>query len=1069
MTQKELEEWIKDQIVEYSRKLVSTDRYKQIQLYKQSLLAIQLGKIQIEDQHATLTTSPYLSLFQTIMSQADFYKKQYDLVRFVKKGLVRKAMIEELNEDSHWLYCTQTNTKIVPIFLYELALEYITNGETGYQAKLEEMKQFQVISDDGDSIVDKHSGFVISKIEWVREELFDEHGFKIKTSSVLDKDEEPFRADEDSDDHPANVLDTGTVNIESGNGLSADDDLLQKHVGMVRNIFISYCRILEITTKEYEQGFQEFVTRVSLELIQQTLMTKETFTASQSKKIEASKIPERYQKYYHQYLIIITTSVFLIGIQTAIPRVQTKKTVPGCVRSFSGYPLTESTDDKSGIEYMACILNIVKSSIPPWDSIQKADRKDIIQKIQEKISDILDKRKDIYELYLKEREYRENHPEEFVIPPEHQLDKWRGLYPPIVNINIISRLPVERTDGIQLSSIIAQSKTIMYGCGVIEAIHTIVQEKDVLLKSSLGIPFVQNACCNESGLSTTLNYFVKQNPLISNYLNHIDFYGKTLSQFLQYGRSSIWVSTVDTRIPRHSVISGNLEELVYHSFIHHCQFDRTDMEIPEHLRAICSSKPAEEKYNRKGSLREKIQALKNAGKVYHLEDFERLIRSVNASNMVDTNMNTVTRNAVQLLTDFLSSTESSSIIHIIRPELLAVLIKYDPQVMVMEKQAVLIKYDPQVMTMGNPQENDELHIAVMKLKNKLAKENDTMKIRIIQFLKDYGGLKKNDLNKIKETVTNLPSWSCHTDKGEGCGEEMYEMGQFIRNSTLAMVKVIPEMIINKQLHQEPVLHEHWGLAESHLQILRDLIQQYWIQYAKFTNDDSPDFNHLLRSVQGKLIDLVVLSQLIPIQRVIQRGNETWFRLFDRSTLSLMMSYIWYSVLDQYINTCNEFAKTKNTFIMVAENMKKQVTMLLLTFIRTLQKDKEQIDQSYESIMKKVNRAKDKEKEKIMSDFEQADKKDRRYMFLEKMWKHGRWNVGIQNGLVKYDKARFEYERLTTDMEIDADDKPRSEIQFVNTDVEDDQNEENDIHNLEEDYRDNEDRYDSGDESDFENS
>ena len=1065
MTQKELEEWIKDQIVEYSRKLVYMDRFKQIQLYKQSLLAIQLGKIQIENQHTTPSVSPYLSLFQTIMSQADFYKKQYDLVRFVKKGLVRKAMMEELNEDGHWLYCTQTNTKIVPIFLYELALEYITNGETGYQEKLEEMKQFQVISDDGDSIVDKHSGFVISKIEWVREELFDEHGFKIKTSSVLDKEEDgPFRAEDDSDEHPAKVLDVGTINVES-------DDLLQKHVDMVRNIFISYCRILEISTKEYEQGFQEFVTRVSLELIQQTLMSKETFTTTQSKKMEASKIPERYQKYYHQYLIIITTSVFLIGIQTAIPRIQTKKTVPGCVRSFSGYPLTESTDNKSGIEYMACILNIVKSSIPPWDSIQKADRKDIVQKIEEKISDILDKRKDIYELYLKEREYRLTNPQEFIIPQEHHLDKWRGLYPPIVNIDVISRLPVERTDGIPPTSIIAQSKAILYGCGVIEAIHKIVQEKDVLLKSSLGIPFVQNACCNEPGSITTLNYFIKQNPLIGTYMNHIDFYGKTLSKYVQYGRSSIWVSTEDTRIPRHSVISGNLEELVYHSFIHYCQFDRTDMEIPEYLRAICSAKPADEKYNRKGTLREKIQALKNSGKVYHLEDFERLIRAVNASNIVNTDLKVITRTAVQLLTDFLSGSESSGVINVIRQELLSVLIKYDPQIMVMEKQAVLIKYDPQVMTMGNPQENDELHVAVMKLKNKLAKENDSMKIRIIRFLKDYGGLKKTDLDKIKETVTNLPIWSC-PQRGyiEGCGEEMYEMGQFIRNSTIAMVKVIPEMILNKQLHQEPILHQHWGLAESHLQILRDLIQQYWIQYAKFTNDDSPDFNNLLRVIQGKLIDLVVLSQLIPIQRTIQRGNESWFRLFDRSTLSLLMSYIWYSVLDQYIDTCNEFAKTKKTFIMVAENMKTQVATLLLTFIRTLQKDKQHIDQSYESIMKKVNRAKDKEKEKIMGDFEQADKKDRRYMFLEKMWKHGRWNVGIQNGLVKYDKARFEYERLTTDMEIDAEDTPPTEIQFVNPGDDgerDDEHEENDIHELEDDYRDNRDVYGSDDESDFE--
>lgn len=1057
MTQKELEEWIKDQIVEFSRKLVSSDRLKQVQLYKPSILAYHLGKLQVETQTANPTFSPYLSLFQTIMTQDDFYKKQYDLVRFVKKGLVRKAMIEELGEDMHWLYCTKTNTKVFPIFLYDLALEYVTNGELGYQEKLEEIKKFQVMSDDGDSIVDKHSGYVISKIEWVREELYDEHGFKIKTASVLEASEDVFRTDQDSDEHPANILDTHATNI-------LGDDSSQPHIEMVRNIFLSYCRILEISVAEYEQGFQEFVTRVSLELIQQTLLSKEAFTIAQSKKIDPSKIAERYQKYYHQYIIIITTTVFLIGIQTAIPRIQTKKTVPGCVRSFSGYPLTESTDDKSGIEYMACILNIVKSSIPPWDSIQKVDRKDIISKIQEKITEILDKRKDIYELYVKEREYRETHSEEFEIPAEHQLEKWRGLYPPVVEINIISRLPVERTDTdiATITSIVAQSKSILYGCGVIEAIHRIVQAKDVLLKSSLGIPFVQNACCNEPGSLSTLDYFIRQNPIIGTYMNHIEFYGKEINRRVQYGRSSIWVSSEDTRIPRHVVLSGNLEELVYHSFIHHCKFDRTDVEIPENLRAICSSKPAEEKYSRKGSLREKIQALKNSGKVYHLEDFERLIRSVNASNLVRPDFKMVTRTAVQLLIDFLSSTEPSSVLRTIRPELLAVLVQYDPQVMVMEKQTILVKYDPQVMTMGNPQENDELHLAVMKLKNKLAKENDSMKIRIVKFIKDYGGLKRSDLDKTKETIYHLPIWSCIHEQptrgsSPGCGDEMYEMGQFIRNSTVAMVKVIPEMILNKQLHQEPVMHEHWGLAESHIQILRDLIQAYWNPYVKFMNDDSDLFNTLLRSVQGKLIDLVVLSQLIPIQRIIQRGEDTWFRLLDRSTLGLLMSHIWYSVLDQYIETCTEFTKTKKTFIMVTENMKQTVASLLLTFIRTLQTDKQNIDQSYESIMKKVNRAKDKEKEKIMGDFEKADKKDRRYMFLEKMWKHGKWNVGIQNGLVRYDKSRFDYEKMMTDLEVDAGESAEPEVQYTRPGdeaVDEEQHEENDIHELGEDFRDN---------------
>jgi hypothetical protein len=144
--------------------------------------------------------------------------------------------------------------------------------------------------------------------------------------------------------------------------------------------------------------------------------------------------------------------------------------------------------------------------------------------------------------------------------------------------------------------------------------------------------------------------------------------------------------------------------------------------------------------------------------------------------------------------------------------------------------------------------------------------------------------------------------------------------------------------------------------------------------------------------------------------------------------------------------------------MVVEGLKKQVAGLLMTFVGTFQRDKQDVDQSYAAIMKKVNRAKDREKEQIMGEFEKADKKDRRYMFLEKMWKHGRWNVGIQNGLVRYDKTRFEYERTMMELEIDQGNDPEGEPEIRYEEPGDEaategRYEENDIEDLDEDYRD----------------
>lgn len=1053
MTQKELEAWVEEKIIECSRRVAAIDRLRYVTLHKSDLFAIALGKIQADVPVTSTVTSPHLTLFHMIMGQDDLYKKQYDIVRMVKRGLVRRAMKEELGEDLHWYYCTETNTKVLPAFLYELALEYVTNGESGYQDKLEEIKKFQVLSDDGDAIVDKHSGYVISKIEYVREELYDEHGFKIQTARALVVDADEHADPEgDSDERPATVF--SQVGMATGTDTGASDTMTL----MVRNIFFTFCRILDIPAKIHEQGLQEFVIRVSLEWLQESMLSQEAFTALQTKKMDPAKIPERYLKYSHQYTIIIVTAMFLIGIQTAQPRIPTKKTVPGCVRSFSGYPLTESTDDQSGMEYMACILNIIKSSIPPWDTIQKTNKADIVAKIQEKIAEILSKRQDVYELYLKEREYRVTHPEEFVIPEEHQLTVWRGLYPPIVDIGVLERLPIEREDVATPTTLLAQSKSIRYSCGIIEAIHHVVQKKDVLLKTSLGIPFVQNSCCNDKPNAstttsmTTLQYFVQEHPTLSAFLGHVDYYGKIVNTNLHIGRSYTWTSTIDTRIPRREVVSGNTEELIYHSFIHYCLFDRIDQEIPLNLQPVCASKPAEGKYNRKGTLREKIQALKESGRDYHVDDFDNLIRKVSAGRLVPPYMKLVTPNAIQLMIEFLSqNTASSPCLDPIRSELSAVLVKYDPQVMIMEKQAILVKYDPNLMIMSAPVQNEDMALVIMKLKNKLAKLNDTMKKRMEQFIRTYGGLKKTEFTKMKDTIEQIGQWVSGSGSVSG-GAEFYELGQFIRNSVVSMVKIIPEMIINKTLHQEPTIHEHWNLADSHVDMLYRMIQSYMKEFTKFTNsEDDPAFQTLLRSIQGKLMDMVLLIQLLPIQKTIQRGEDAWFRLLDRSTTTLLLSYVWYCVFDQYIEACAEFTK-KNTFLMVGEALKTNVAALLVAYLRMNQSNKTNIDQSYEMIMKKVNRAKDREKEDIMRGFEMADKKDRRYMFLEKMWKHGKWNVGIQNGLVKYDKSRFEQEILDMDMGIDADrgEEPDAELEDVNDDAD---YEENDLEELDEDYMD----------------
>jgi hypothetical protein len=71
-----------------------------------------------------------------------------------------------------------TNLKLIPKFLYDLAKAYIMGDD--YAHVLDKICRVQgVLSDDNSSIVDKYSGFVIRNLDFVEEDTFDENGFKL--------------------------------------------------------------------------------------------------------------------------------------------------------------------------------------------------------------------------------------------------------------------------------------------------------------------------------------------------------------------------------------------------------------------------------------------------------------------------------------------------------------------------------------------------------------------------------------------------------------------------------------------------------------------------------------------------------------------------------------------------------------------------------------------------------------------------------------------------------------------------------------------------------------------------
>ena len=138
----------------------------------------------------------------------------------------------------------------------------------------------------------------------------------------------------------------------------------------------------------------------------------------------------------------------------------------------------------------------------------------------------------------------------------------------------------------------------------------------------------------------------------------------------------------------------------------------------------------------------------------------------------------------------------------------------------------------------------------------------------------------------------------------------------------------------------------------------------------------------------------------------------------------------------------------------SDDLKTRVAKLLLTFLDIEQGNKKTM-LSYEEIAKKIRKEKNIEKYKIIEYLGNMDKEERQIEDQFKRYKMGRWNVGLQKGLVQYDKKTYDREvnenKDTEGLEnadaeqIDIEDEADAEAE--------EDNEAMDISGLGEDYRD----------------
>lgn len=593
---------IKESIDSYKFKMENDFAYGIIHL-KNTKFPLELkcnyekNKLGAELKKYETVQSPYVKYVDPILSHPNFEKRQDLIIRFCNSPICREANAEE--EDKHWLYCSETNTKLIPSFFVQLAHAHFQGNYAEVMAAV--LAERKAIDDNGTVWIDKYSGYAIKHVDFDTDEGYNEAGFKEVSRSVLDVDEVDQELKMLSNEITDEIVVKSRMEYDkTGQVVYGIIDTLCRH--MMIDMEITYNFIIKTTLKIYKNA---------------------SMSEAEYKK---AKHEAAYSAYLAQYLNYTTLAVFLIVCQTRTPTLVPKGTFPGCVKSFAGYPVGP-LEDKSGIIYLLCILTktkFIKVSSKPAFLEQYID----IAMQDATLRTLINKKKSVGE--------------EIVAQKEHSISKWTSFQPVLVPFKLTPVLNVHEDfkelligdinsgKNMQYDKIaVLQSKIILFSYAIQGEIQKIVEVEPLILKSYDSKLLNENACCNGTTQMSTLDYFKSKNASnnIEMFNNVIVEHRNILSGVNILSKPVMWLSDEKTKTQLTIPIQPEFSmKSIYSGFIKHCNF-RTNLANPEYITEICGEKP-NISIKITDTIEEIIAPLQQIGVKYSAEQLVQLLKAV---------------------------------------------------------------------------------------------------------------------------------------------------------------------------------------------------------------------------------------------------------------------------------------------------------------------------------------------------------------------------------------------------------------------------------------------------------
>ena len=962
------EEMIKENIdkllvdsVNYLQRLKLIHNYDKI---RYDNLKNKIGDLLILDEdNKDILKSPYEELRDIILGQNDFIKKQNDIQKFI----IYFTRLPYENEDQYWLYCNSSNAKLIPLFLKRLANVYLSNGD--YLLEVDKICSEQgTISDDGNAWVDKYSGYFIKNIDYDTEEGYTEEGFKLKTREIMEQD-------------------LGDAVLEQiNNPQNIKTQIKDKEeIQMITNIINALSNFMTIDLKKEK----DFIINNSLRFYEKLVpQIKKQFTILQKKSIDkGTTLDISIKDNLDQNLLIITLCYFLIAIQISIPSITSRKTFPGCIKSFTGYPINGT--DKSAIQYIACVTNKIKFSSRPWSSIKKLKESSIIKRMETFIDTDILKQQNILEKVNEKLEFlKEEKSDEKILITE--FVKLANFFPPLQQYqitkfsNITDTFKSKLLENLKIGNLyqdeqiyIIKTKILLFGLIIQNKIQNIVQNNNPLLSSNSGKNYLENSCCDEQNINV-YKFLITNDSTIARDNESAKDLSKLIYNLKILSQSSTFFDPTNTK--QKFTASDNLfsKDIIYKAFVVYC--NNKSLNFNKEIRDICLQN---NKFENNETIEEQIDKLKEDGINYSEEMFEKIQQLVNEKNIITLNLNPEKIDAIEKLRFLINNIIDSDN-------------QYVDNNFITKFKNILDVYDIQ----------DTNNDIVRDFKNYIANQNDLIIKYIINFVKINLRLSKSKFKKFEQCLQNINIFkeNSNTDLLNSKDASLSKIINFIKKVIQQVTKYFPHIIKNNVNYSNPIIPKHWKLSSRHISDIKEIISKYYLKLLQFY-DDKELSNHLTNSFNS-LSYLIELSEKTPFYASYTIDNNEISSIFDNRLNDLLYKYYLLKILEIQIKFGESDIDSKDTTSVSSDIL----STYLISIFEIICNNKEHIDYNYESIMEKILRAKEKEKDDITEKLKSMSDDDRNVENIFKTHKLGDWAKGLQKGLTQYDEDTYDEER-----------------------------------------------------------